>query len=134
MPSIPSLPSTRSTFRYYPFIQNHPFIHLFNTNHQCILSLPSTRLFIQSTRTARNSVLKAEKMSFWRQFERGVLCSDAVMVLCNIADTCMDKKGRLIQLSDISHHWRVPKYWDMIVSLNLNKYHHCLLSFNRTLW
>jgi len=42
----------------------------------------------------RVAVIKAQKISFWKQFERGVLSSDAVNVLVNLADTCLDERDR----------------------------------------
>jgi len=75
-------------------------------------NLPSPKEFAEMAEDGRITVLKAQKISFWRQFERGVLSSDAVNVLVNLADTCLDVKDRLIKLTDLSFHWKVPRYWE----------------------
>lgn len=57
-------------------------------------NLPSPKEFAQMAEDGRVAILKAQKISFWKQFERGVLSSDAVNVLVNVADTCLDVKDR----------------------------------------
>ena len=39
-------------------------------------------------------VIKAEKTSYWRQFEQGMLGREAVRVLTNLADSVMDTSDR----------------------------------------
>ena len=57
-------------------------------------NVPTPKEYAQMAEDGRTAVLKAEKMSFWRQFERGVLSSESVNVLVNLADTCLDEKDR----------------------------------------
>lgn len=59
-----------------------------------MVNVPSPKEFSEMAEAGRIGMLKAQKMSFWRQFERGVLSSDAVNVLVNLADTCLDVKDR----------------------------------------
>lgn len=73
--------------------------YLIQTNRcpQCEAAVPmqpSPKEFADMSEDGRVAVLKAQKMSFWKQFERGVLSSDAVNVLVNLADTCLDEKDR----------------------------------------
>lgn len=58
----------------------------------------SPKEFADMSEDGRVAVLKAQKMSFWKQFERGVLSSEAVNVLVNLADTCLDEKDRYLSL------------------------------------
>lgn len=44
----------------------------------------------------RIAIIKAEKVSFWKQYERGMLSSDAVQILVSLADTCLDEKDRYL--------------------------------------
>ena len=55
---------------------------------------PSPKEFSDMAEDGRVVVIKAQKISFWKQFERGVLSSDAVNVLVNLADTCLDERDR----------------------------------------
>lgn len=42
----------------------------------------------------RVRLIKALKVSFWKQFEHGMLSREAVQTLINLADTAMDEEGR----------------------------------------
>lgn len=50
------------------------------------------------TEEARLRVLKALKVSFWRQFEQGVLIESAVQILVNVTAAAEDKPLRLYVL------------------------------------
>ncbi|XP_057290115.1 sodium/hydrogen exchanger 10-like [Hydractinia symbiolongicarpus] len=92
-----------------------PYLLRYSTCPECetkVVNVPSPKEFSEMAEAGRIGMLKAQKMSFWRQFERGVLSSDAVNVLVNLADTCLDVKDRLIKLTDLSFHWKVPRYWE----------------------
>ncbi|KAK3608482.1 hypothetical protein CHS0354_010327 [Potamilus streckersoni] len=54
-------------------------------------------------------MLKAEKMSYWRQFEQGMLSREATRKLQECTDVASDKKGRSIDVEDIKKCWEVPK-------------------------
>ena len=61
---------------------------------------PSAKEFVEMAEEARQAMIKAEKMSFWRQFERGMLSSEAVQVLVNICDVCIDEHDRFVSTDD----------------------------------
>ena len=46
-------------------------------------------------------MIKAEKISYWRQFEQGMLSREAVRVLINLADTVMDTPDRYAHTNDV---------------------------------
>ena len=64
---------------------------------QCATMVPNQPTATESAAIAeegRIALIKAEKVSFWKQYERGMLSSDAVQVLITLADTCIDEKDR----------------------------------------
>ena len=46
------------------------------------------------TEEGRIRMIKAQKVSYWKQFEHGMLSRDAVQILMTTADTTMDIKDR----------------------------------------
>lgn len=42
----------------------------------------------------RVRLIKALKVSYWKQFEHGMLSREAIQTLTNLADTAMDDEGR----------------------------------------
>ena len=58
--------------------------------------IPHPRELAEIAEEARIRTIKAEKTSYWRQFEQGMLGRDAVLVLNSIADTAMDTPERLV--------------------------------------
>lgn len=48
------------------------------------------------TEEGRVRMIKAEKVSYWKQFEHGMLSRDAVQTLMTTADTTIDTKDRYI--------------------------------------
>ena len=46
------------------------------------------------TEEGRCRMIKAQKVSYWKQFEHGMLSRDAVQTLMATADTAMDTKDR----------------------------------------
>lgn len=75
---------------------------------------PSEKEFTRMMEDGRTSILKGQKMSFWRQFDRGVLSAEAVNILVSLTETCHDTNGRLIEVKDILPHCSVPRYWKCI--------------------
>ena len=84
----------------------------------------------------RLRVIKAEKTSYWRQFEQGMLGREAVRILSNLADSAMDTPNRsalyslssvsplnlccrLIVLKDLAPNWRIPTIFNLIVSIKI---------------
>ncbi len=48
------------------------------------------------TEEVRLRMLKAEKTSYWRQYEQGMLGRQAVLILNNLADIAVDTKDRYV--------------------------------------
>lgn len=55
---------------------------------------PSPKEFAEMTEEGRIRMIKAQKVSYWKQFEHGMLSRDAVQILMTTADTTMDIKDR----------------------------------------
>ena len=64
---------------------------------RCYVSVPnqlSPKEFSEMTEEGRIRMIKAQKVSYWKQFEHGMLSRDAVQTLIGTADTVMDTKDR----------------------------------------
>ena len=57
------------------------------------------------TEEARLRCLKALKVSFWRQYEQGVLTDLAVQILRNAASVAEDKPLCIIRARDLNKYW-----------------------------
>ncbi|CAG7822907.1 unnamed protein product [Allacma fusca] len=75
--------------------------------HTLVKNEPTNLEFMEMTEEARLRVLKALKVSVWRQFEQGVLVELAVLNLVNIASATEDKPLRLVHASDLRKYWRI---------------------------
>lgn len=53
---------------------------------------PSPKEFAEMTNDGRVRLIKALKVSYWKQFEHGMLSREAVQALINLADTAMDEE------------------------------------------
>ncbi|XP_014671188.1 PREDICTED: sodium/hydrogen exchanger 10-like [Priapulus caudatus] len=51
--------------------------------------------------------LKAHKVSYWRQFEHGILSSDSVRVLVGYVESSMDLAGSFINLEEVKKNWQI---------------------------
>ena len=58
--------------------------------------MPHPRELAELAEEVRIRMIKAEKTSYWRQFEQGMLGRDAVLVLINLADSIMDTSERYV--------------------------------------
>jgi len=56
------------------------------------------------------------KISFWSQFERGILSEYAVQVLVGLAETMADKPRYLIHTSDLKKYWSIRGFFPWIRS------------------
>lgn len=56
--------------------------------------VPHPKELAELAEAMRVRMIKAEKTSYWRQFEQGMLGRDAVLVLINLADAVMDTPER----------------------------------------
>ena len=62
--------------------------------------MPHPRELAELAEEVRIRMIKAEKTSYWRQFEQGMLGRDAVLVLINLADSIMDTSERYMYVKD----------------------------------
>ncbi|XP_062603630.1 sodium/hydrogen exchanger 10-like [Saccostrea cucullata] len=86
---------------------------------ECDAKLPAqyTRKELREmTNEAVLRMLKAEKMSYWRQFEQGMLSREAVRKLHDCTDVAADKQGKFIDVDEIKKSWDVPKFYENLKS------------------
>ncbi|XP_068761684.1 sperm-specific sodium:proton exchanger-like [Montipora capricornis] len=69
---------------------------------------PSPKEFAEMANDGRVRLIKALKVSYWKQFEHGMLSREAVQSLINLADTAMDEEESFIEMDDLLPYWRVP--------------------------
>lgn len=63
---------------------------------------------------SRRRFLRAQKTSFWRQYEEGLLGRTAVQSLVAATDEAEDKRDGLTRASNIEHHWQVARIYTKI--------------------
>ncbi|KAL4225679.1 Sodium/hydrogen exchanger 10 [Mactra antiquata] len=69
-------------------------------------------------------MLKAEKMSYWRQFEHGMLSREATRKLQECTEVASDHKGKFIDIEDVKKSWEMPSrylYLERIVKRSIAK-------------
>lgn len=54
--------------------------------------------------------LKAEKRSYWRQYEIGMLGRDGVRQLSTMVDSAIDIPDKLVEVSDLQIYFEIPHY------------------------
>lgn len=59
--------------------------------------LPNRKELSELAEEVRYMMIKSEKISYWRQFEQGLLSREAVRVLINLADTVLDTPDRYVE-------------------------------------
>lgn len=68
---------------------------------------PSPREFADMMEEARLRMLKAEKISYWKQFEHGMLAREALRLLVQHAEVAADEKDQFILVDDLKKSWQV---------------------------
>ncbi|XP_041472513.1 sodium/hydrogen exchanger 10-like [Lytechinus variegatus] len=68
---------------------------------------PSHKEFADMMEEARLRMLKAEKISYWKQFEHGMLAREAVRLLVQHAEVAADQKDQFILVDDLKKSWQV---------------------------
>jgi len=68
---------------------------------------PGPEEYREKVEEARLRLLKALKVSCWRQFESGTLTEEAVQALVGIFETIEDKRYTMIHSSDFQKYWQV---------------------------
>ena len=81
---------------------------------------PSKEEYREMTEEARLRCLKALKVSFWRQYEQGVLTDLAVQILRNAASAAEDKPLCIIHSRDLNKYW-VLHGWFPWLQIQLTK-------------
>ncbi|ESO97538.1 hypothetical protein LOTGIDRAFT_152631 [Lottia gigantea] len=70
---------------------------------------PTPKELRDMTNEAILRYLKAEKLSYWRQFEQGMVSQEAVRKLQGYTEVASDKSGQFVDLDEIKSSWEVPK-------------------------
>ncbi|KAK6191718.1 hypothetical protein SNE40_003329 [Patella caerulea] len=60
-----------------------------------------------TTNEAILRLLKAEKLSYWRQFEQGMLSQESVRILQGFTEVASDKKGSFVNIKEIKSTWEI---------------------------
>ncbi|XP_048585520.1 sodium/hydrogen exchanger 10 isoform X2 [Nematostella vectensis] len=71
---------------------------------------PSPKEFAEMADDGRVRMIKAQKVSFWKQFEHGMLSREAVQALTHLADEASDEANKIIEAEDLTAYWRIPPY------------------------
>jgi len=59
------------------------------------------------SRSERSVSLASFQISYWAQFEQGVLTEDAVKILASVADSINDIELAMIHTRDLKKYWQV---------------------------
>jgi len=59
----------------------------------------------------RLRVLKAYKISFWRQYEKGTLSEQAVRILVSAVEAREDQLLTMIHCADLRHNWEITGFF-----------------------
>ncbi|XP_077994372.1 sperm-specific sodium:proton exchanger-like [Glandiceps talaboti] len=81
------------------------------TCHTEVRNEPSAKEYADMASEARLRMLKAEKVSYWKQFEHGMLSREAVRLLGGLTETVGDEEDRFIGVDDIQKYWEVRGIW-----------------------
>ncbi|KAI8489565.1 Sodium/hydrogen exchanger 10 [Branchiostoma belcheri] len=68
---------------------------------------PSPREYQDMAEEARLRTLKAQKVSYWKQFEHGMLNREAVRVLVQATESAADSMGEFVDIEEIKKHWKI---------------------------
>jgi sodium/hydrogen exchanger 10/11 len=68
---------------------------------------PNMDEYRELTEEARLRLLKAMKVSCWRQFEQGVITEEAVQILVDYLENCEDKRFQMFHAEDMKKYWTV---------------------------
>ncbi|XP_070552787.1 sperm-specific sodium:proton exchanger-like [Ptychodera flava] len=85
-----------------------------STCPQCKTSVqnePSSKEFADMVEEARQRMLKAERVSYWKQFEHGMLSREAIRVLVSVTEAVGDEENRYVEVDDIKKNWQVRGIW-----------------------
>ncbi|KAK2184523.1 hypothetical protein NP493_262g03041 [Ridgeia piscesae] len=80
---------------------------------------PSPRELNDMRHEARLRLLKAQKISYWKQFEHGMVSREAVRKLVELVDTAADIKDAFIETEEIKKTWQVKGFLTRVVSSHI---------------
>ncbi|XP_071957219.1 sperm-specific sodium:proton exchanger-like isoform X2 [Antedon mediterranea] len=68
---------------------------------------PSKKEYDDMSEEARLRMLKAERISYWKQFEHGMLSREATRVLVGCTESAADVHDELIKVDEIKKNWQI---------------------------
>ncbi|XP_023229059.1 sodium/hydrogen exchanger 10-like [Centruroides sculpturatus] len=77
---------------------------------------PSAKELEEMSNEANLRMLAAQKVSYWRQFDHGLLGQDTVLALIGAADVAADKGGHL-SVEDLRYHWQISGIYTCLIKL-----------------
>ncbi|XP_064635099.1 sperm-specific sodium:proton exchanger-like [Lineus longissimus] len=86
------------------------YLHRFSKCPECshdVQSEPSVKEKEEMEEEARLRLLKAQKISYWKQFEHGLLSQEAVRKLIDQTETVADTPGTFINVEELKQTWQV---------------------------
>ncbi|XP_067000052.2 sperm-specific sodium:proton exchanger [Anabrus simplex] len=69
-------------------------------------SEPTAREFKEMTKEAYLRILKAKKVSYWRQFEHGMLSKEGIRVLVGTVEVAADRDKPVMNVDDLKACWK----------------------------
>ncbi|ODM92698.1 Sodium/hydrogen exchanger 10, partial [Orchesella cincta] len=72
---------------------------------------PSNDEIKEMTEEARLRLLKALKVSCWRQYEQGILTKDAVQILVDVLESTEDRKFQMVHTRDFERYWEIDGFF-----------------------
>ncbi|KAK7486667.1 hypothetical protein BaRGS_00022068, partial [Batillaria attramentaria] len=70
---------------------------------------PTPKELADMTAEAIIRLLKAERLSYWRQFEQGMLATEALRMLIELCDIAADKRSQYLSIDVIKQAWEYPR-------------------------
>ncbi|XP_038047378.1 sodium/hydrogen exchanger 10-like [Patiria miniata] len=75
--------------------------------HTDVPNEPSPLEYAEMMDEARLRMLKAEQVSYWKQFEHGMLSREAVRMLVGYTETAADQEDGFISVTDLKKNWEI---------------------------
>ncbi|CAL8091440.1 unnamed protein product [Orchesella dallaii] len=75
---------------------------------------PSNDEIKEMTEEARLRLLKALKVSCWRQYEQGILTKEAVQILVDVLESTEDKKFQMVHTRDFERYWEIDGFFVLL--------------------
>ena len=72
-----------------------------------VFNEPTPKEHFEMANDARVRYLKTEKISYWRQFEHGMISADAVRTLVGSTEVAADMEGAFLSIDELRKSWEV---------------------------